>query len=944
MAKKVIDKATQSEVEVGSREAQDAVLRGQAVLTEPTQTVIRGDQVMELPTDRLAEAVDRGWALADEEEVRSTLIQRDETDLGSSLLGGAESALAGATLGGSTWLEAALGADPERMRARREGLGGLGSALEVAGAIAPALVTGGGSAAAGAARGATGLGRAALATPAGAVARVGLGAERLAGAALGTSGGLVRTAVPVVGRGAVEGFAAGVGAEIDESVLGEREITAERLLAAGAMGGLFGGAAGSVVPGLAAAGAGLGKVGIAPIRQVLGRASGMADDIGDRGLAAILANPTARQRWAQLNNLDLREVDEIADDLIARPDEIHRYLTQANQVTEELAGGLRPTIEGFRKARKIAIAEGSGGGRMRDVSRHLPDDLDALARIPSAATRQLDDLEAKLAGAMRAHDGGLLELSAADVRSVRAMVQEARVEMSAAARNASGKTGARQVATVSHNALDRLKQDIDGLVHRSSTVAPSRASQNTLDLLKPAASSLRGHLEDAATYGEAGARQATRNQLMSAAIGKHRDLGDSASRKLLDRYKPVDNADLLHVVRNSGRFAGATKTELFEDAIQAEVDYLEWAAKNLDLDDGTRAAIREQTSAARDVAKTFEAQRTKVRKLDILERWRVSQNSRSPSDTIFSGPGPMLAGLGGYALGGVPGAMLGGALGMLTKPHTMTRKMAAILARSNGSQAESMKAIGGVLRRLGRGAADVGGSAGRGAAEVAKRTLPQLGPDRSSRLGSVRDTAQRLAGNPGLLADALRKLTIDLDDDAPHLSAAVAAKAGAAVTYLAQHAPAGYDPDPRRGREPVMIDPIDLEIYERRVEGTTQPYRTLARISDGTLTAEHVEALKAVWPAEYDAAKTEIFAAVAAYSRELPLDVATQLSTLWEAPVDPTLELAGGIALAFAGTQPQQPGMPGAPQGGKTSKPPKLELDAGSYATPMDAATKASQA
>ena len=82
------------------------------------------------------------------------------------------------------------------------------------------------------------------------------------------------------------------------------------------------------------------------------------DELGDKGLASILASPTAREKFASLNQLDLADVNMVADQLVADPSRIHRYLSEANAVTEELAGGLRPTIEAFRNARKVAIIEG----------------------------------------------------------------------------------------------------------------------------------------------------------------------------------------------------------------------------------------------------------------------------------------------------------------------------------------------------------------------------------------------------------------------------------------------------------------------------------------------------------------------------------------------------------------------------------------------------------
>src|SRR5690606_5224371 len=240
MPVKVIDKASQQEVEVSSQEAQAGIARGDFVLPAGKVKVIReGNRTGTVDAAKLGDALAQGWRMADDEEGAAAALKREESDIGSSIRGALEAGASGLTLGLSTAAMEALGADPERMRARREGLGGLGIAAEIAGALAPALVTGGGSLGARAGAEAGLVARGLRATPAGLVERAGAAVERRLGLGLAEAPALVRTTVPVAGRGVVEGFAGGVGTEIDESVLGEREITADRLLASGGMGALF---------------------------------------------------------------------------------------------------------------------------------------------------------------------------------------------------------------------------------------------------------------------------------------------------------------------------------------------------------------------------------------------------------------------------------------------------------------------------------------------------------------------------------------------------------------------------------------------------------------------------------------------------------------------------------------------------------------------------------
>lgn len=960
MAIKLIDKATQKEIAVSSDEAQAGLQRGDYVLPSGDVRVVQGNRTSTVAAGELADAIGHGWKLADDEEVAAATLRREESDLSSKALGGLEATLAGATLGGSTYLEDALGVDPERMRARREGLGGLGSALELGGALVPGLLTGGTATAAGAARG---LGaRALAATPAGALARTGARLEAGLGRSLARAPALVRTTVPVVGRGTVEGFAAGVGAEIDESVLGERDLTAERLLGAGAYGSLFGAGASALIPGIAAVGQGIGKVGIRPIRQVLGKAGGMVDELGDKGLASILANPGAREKFAALNHLDIADVNLIADELVSNPTAINRYLTEASAVTEDLAADLRPAIESLRAARRVAIAEGSGAGRLRDVGRHLPSGTDDLARIPDLAKAQLDNIEAGIrkeldvvARARELDSNVLPHVDVNDLRQVLAEINEARIAMSASARSANNRGGARQVAAASVTALDDLKRGIDRLRVQGRGLAPTRASQNTSEILDRHAGALRTHLEDATIHGQAGVRHATRNRLMSAAIAAEKRTRGTASGRLLARDSIVDNADLLSTVRNSGRFAGATKTELFEDAVQAEAEYIEWALRNLDLDKtegalpslpdfgtrdvsgtgGLREQLVEQLDALRSIPRVFEGQRAKVRTLDVLEKWRNAEGNRSVSIGIGSGLAPALLGAAGFGVGGIPGAIVGGALGMLTKPYTMTRKLAAIQARIGKAQGARQKAIADFIVGAGKTAVAAVGAAARATGRAATRgTVLAAGASsgRREQLDTATKRLSLLASNPAELAAEIRRMTQDLDDVAPLLAGAVTKKVTLAATFLASKAPATYKA-PWSTRPP-LVDPVEEAKFEKYLEAVSRPMDAIARLSHGTFTREHAEAIRVVYPAEYMDLQREAIERLAKMQErgESPsLSTMTTLSILFDTPGDPTLPQATAIAASLtpsAAEQAREQGLP-AP-----TKPTKVDIDTDRYSSP----------
>jgi hypothetical protein len=957
MGVKVIDKQGQQEVEVSSGEAQEAILDGRAVLpTGKVKVRAAGNRTGTVDADKLNEALAEGWQLADDDEVAAATIRREESDLGSSIAGGIEAGLAGATLGASTWAEAnLLGVDPERMRARREGLGTLSTGLEVAGALAPALMSGGASLGATGAR--AGLAaRAAAASPAGALARAGAGVERGLGAALGPGGGLVRTVVPVAGRGMVEGFAAGVGAEVDDAVLGERDLVAENLLAAGGMGALLGGGAGALVPGLASAGAGLTKVPQKYVREIVGKLSGSADDAGS-SLWTRAMSDDALTKYAHLNNLDPQDVLTVGRKL-RTPEgakELDRYLNDASGVSEEIAGSMRTPFEALGAARAKARAAWSGQQKLLHVERNLPKEADRLVMAHERSVGVLDELDGMLKTASPLASSG-------DMRVIKAMVDEARDEIAAAATRATGKMGAREVAAVSHRALDKVKQGMfsikDGYRRIARSGAPTRESQVMGELLDgvPGRQGLYGkiqtHLEDDMLFGAAAADQKVLNTLSAAAINARRNLKGTASGRLLDPNRPIiDNADLLAFTKQAGgRFAGATKTELAEEAIRAEAAYLNEAAKRLDLSPDAKAAIAEFNSTARNLDDAVKAQREKVRTLDATERFRVSEGNRSPSITGASTIGAEVArnvGTGlGAALGSVlgpVGTFLGAGVGrglgevasLATRPFTLTRKLAAIRARSSGVKTAQQDAMGGFLKQITEGASASAKAIGEGAKRTTKAVAPAVGQSggRNERIANARSRVMALAGAAGpSVDDELRKMTMDMDDVAPNVAGVVHARATQAVQYLASKAPKIYQP-PYSNRPP-LIDPVAAAEFERRVEAVTDPVRSLQRLQDGTFTREHAEALRATSPALFAKAQESVMEALGeaqAKGTHIPQKTLTQLSLLG-VPADPTLAMAPAIAAALSPMPAPSPSPGAAPP--PSPKPAKIEIDTDRVSTP----------
>lgn len=189
-------------------------------------------------------AVTQGWQQVSAEEA-DRLRRVSEA---SPIAAGAEAVARGVSFGLSDSGLVALGRDPEVLAAGRERLGDAGTLLEVGGAVAPAILSGGAGAA----------GTAARLTPAGRAAVVGGRITRGTEAALG--GGTVAKLAGSAAGVAAEGAAYGVGSTLSEAALGGPEITGQRLLSAAAGAGGLGGLLGVVGRGAALTAPAAGRV------------------------------------------------------------------------------------------------------------------------------------------------------------------------------------------------------------------------------------------------------------------------------------------------------------------------------------------------------------------------------------------------------------------------------------------------------------------------------------------------------------------------------------------------------------------------------------------------------------------------------------------------------------------------------------------------------------
>jgi len=269
----------------------------------------------------LESALAAGFAPQTRDEYEQRALEKERGTLTQQAITAGEGALRGATFGLGTALAAEVGGEEYRTAAlERAAVNPRTSVVgEVAGALAPALLSGGSGAVAGVAR----------ATPAGIAARIGHAAEHGAGAfvkrfGLGAQGAGVASkmaseAIKLGAAGAAEGALYGLGSSLADSALEGTEWTAERALAGLEHGIVHGGLGGAAV---GATGAVIGKAGRAVLDRMVGEGKTFRQAIHEfadrRVVKSVVGNDIATFRKLTNNGEDMGRLERVAEKLRAR--------------------------------------------------------------------------------------------------------------------------------------------------------------------------------------------------------------------------------------------------------------------------------------------------------------------------------------------------------------------------------------------------------------------------------------------------------------------------------------------------------------------------------------------------------------------------------------------------------------------------------------------------
>jgi hypothetical protein len=753
---------------------------------------------------------------------------------------------------------------------------------------------------------------------AGSVAGQALGAGSVAGQALRLSGAGIsgvgkvassigNAATKVTGN-AFLGSAAQVAAEslafnlahnVSENVLGERELTAQRLLANSGQALALGAGLGFGIP-LAAKGikaaAHKAKESIAALgtslrERVFPHVAQTAAKGYVGAYRTITGNEAAAQEVsAMLQGAGTPEGKAVRDEIVKAispeaDDVLFREFTQQ--------------LDDVHRATQQTVKRGFGEIRPQEVTKLLRDvDMRPALEDAGRLINKVDDVVKRMSDEPLLFDQGY--------RRELELVRD-QLEQRVGSRAGGGKVGFKSTEEL-WSAIDDIKSIKLSDLSRFEKKTLTRAQENAAREIKSLYGAFREHLEDASLYGEAGARQAAFNEAFSM---WKRSVGDKAEnnfRRFFLTNGDIDATKVKAFLRKigSGRDVDAVEAlEEFRAAAQGIVEQVEKSAAGIGVADINREGFESilkkmtdtQTKAAADLAFT-----NKIRSHDMFGTAFMRFQ-----ETI----GQALASRGVFAA----------TINLANKaasPFGVVKALSTAEGLALDTSKRVVETVGRMTKRMG-GAAAKGARAARpyvepASVEILMRNVfgdDDMPKPRNRREGfrAVRRRLAEMQADPAGTAEKLAEGVQHLAPHAPELASSIVNTQMRAAAFLAEKAP--QDPNVGKTLNPFLNawEPSDLEraTFERYAAAVADPLGALDELEAGSVSPEAVEALRAVYPALYEDLRTQLATSVSELQVQVPYRDRVQLSILFGVELDPSMNAAFVNAVQNSYSQPQEP-------------------------------------
>lgn len=569
---------------------------------------------------------------------------------GRYLEAGVAGALRGATFGLSDQVYKMLGGDVETLAGLKEANPTLSTVSEIGGAIAPAIVSGGGSAAAKGAllAGEKAAGKGVLSMlsegarfapssfasrTAQAIGQAGEGlAVRAAEAGAGKlAQGAIRLAPKILG-GAVEGAAYGAGAAVSDNALYDEPLLGEHALQQVGMGALLGGATilggESVSSGLKWAksklpeGMSIGDLYVNAVAKMKGGKTAKED------LGMLIGSGKKQQINRAVHSMDPEALTNAASE------SIHTLESDAMKYAD------------------TAFESGMGKGKLESIKHVIGDQKLDVGSMYSSADDVLKSARDRIETIYRDPNYGFR------IQNKKALstLESARKDIAKIA-----ESGDSDSAAMIFDRMDSAKRDIGKL--RSSMKYTRNASTADQEALKELESVYKGtlkpHLEDSAIYGRAADAQQSVNPAWERYLGNEA-FQESFTKKVGEKdwaaiYEP-DPSKIRGVIGNIGQPENIEKLRFYAEHLDARLEVLNRMEKAFDL----RGNVNVPKARLDAIDRLREITTKQKNMIDFVTN---AKNVREAFGRITKSEGTangMIGAMFGYALGGAPGAAIGG--------------------------------------------------------------------------------------------------------------------------------------------------------------------------------------------------------------------------------------------------------------------------------------------
>ncbi len=865
--------------------------------------MVRDDgEVVRVEAMDVQHALDQGWQV----DGPGARPPPEATDLAGSLAAGAAGAARGLSFGISDYALTKTGlVSPDTLQALKDEHETASTVGEL-GAVLASMVRGTGKAG-GLVQKVESIGASVsddIARALGTASRTGAGkvlttaASKAGGAASRTGAGKVlTTAASKAGGAAVEGALYGAGQWLSESSLGETEATTENLIASAGLGALVGGGLGGVF-----------SVGGQLTKKAL-------EDLGEGGskaLASIYERATGTkareglgQAWEAISKQYSKAAAVFSN---GSEDDIYRFMTSkearkmataGNEVREEAARKMAGLIDEFETASAQIEEIGRGAMKREQVAQLIKNGNEDA--VSSAAHGVVKNIRAKLdelAESPGWHGAGMNR-----VRKARKLVDETekRIIESMAA------PGEKAVESANVNVfstLDDMKRKL-GEITKVKRGFPTAEEGDAIAALEGIYDDVRLHLETPELYGAAGEAQQAINAKWHQFLGSSNLFRQNFTTKVgQEGWRPVYKADPGKLSTFINQLTGA-KSDLthqsLRSTLKARKELVEEMAERFEL--GERGA---NVQAARDAVEKLTAA------VDEIEKTVGLQNQlRQIGEGELRG---VVGGLIGTQVGGLAGGAVGAGIGeALTRPDRVIKMIAALEQMQSDVGARMVKSVGSFMtkasRKAGRGAsriADVTGRAGaRAAANLVRST--DTAKARRAEFAEAQKTVAKWAAAPDLAAGVLTDRTAQLNEVGGNLAAAMARKGVQAVGYLYEKMPQSLRSIGIDGKANYMSSDAAAHSWMRRFRAAKDPMTLVSDLRSGKVSREAVETVRDLYPTIYDALRNTVIDQVSQRGGDMQHWARVQLSILFDAPLDRTMEPSFIQAMRQTGTaEPQQ--------------------------------------